>query len=323
MSEFLSLPKVDTHCHHVTKSFVGAVNKYFGGNPDNFPMPDWSVDEHLGFMDRLNIVHSVLSYSSPHINFATPEINRELTRAGNEEGAAAVKKHPSKFSLLASLPLPDIESTLAEIAYACDVLKVDGFTLPSNAKGLYMGDPRLEPVYAELNRRKAVVTFHPNKPSSVPLGVAEKLPIPIMEFLFDTTRTVVDLIVKGYVTKYSDIKFLIPHGGSMVPGIVERLRVFKPVLLKIGCVSEDFDLSDITSRLYFDLAGSPGHNLIRHVLELTDESHLFYASDYPFTTEDICLLLGENIFNSPDLSASQRIKFAHKNAAALFPRVVV
>lgn len=181
MSKFLESAKIDTHCHFVTTSYVAAMDKFLGGNPDRFPMPEWSPEKQLEFMDQMGIVHSVISYSSPHVNFSTPEVNADLVRVGNEEGAECVKKHPGKFSVLASLPVPDVDRSLAEIAYCCDELDVDGFTLPTNTKGVYMGAKELEPVFDELDRRRALVTFHPNKPGAVPSGVGEKLPIPMME----------------------------------------------------------------------------------------------------------------------------------------------
>lgn len=86
----------------------------------------------------------------------------------NGEGAEIVRKYPDKFGLLASLPLPNVEDSIEEIKYVLDVLHVDGFTLPTNTLGIYLGNSCLDPVMAELNKRKAVVVLHPNKPSSVP-----------------------------------------------------------------------------------------------------------------------------------------------------------
>ena len=64
-----------------------------------------------------------------------------------------MKKHPDKFAFLVTLPVPEVEDALAEIADAMDVLDAWGVMLPTNTKGIYMGDPLLEPVFTELNKR--------------------------------------------------------------------------------------------------------------------------------------------------------------------------
>lgn len=91
-----------------------------------------------------------------------------------------MRRHPGRFGLFASLPLPDVENSIAEIQYAMDVLHADGFALPTNTRGVYLGNPCLDPVLEELNRYKSVVYIHPNKPGSVPADVVEALPIPMM-----------------------------------------------------------------------------------------------------------------------------------------------
>lgn len=321
MDNFKNIPKVDVHAHFLTKSYLEAMNKYLGGNPDRFPMPEWSVDRHLQYNETMGIVHSVLSYSSPHINFSTREVNRELARIGNEEGAQIVAQNPGKFSFMATLPLPNIEDTLAEIAYSCDHLDTDGFTLPTNTKGVYMGAPELEPMFAEFNRRNAIVTFHPNKPGSVPAGVGEMLPVPMMEFIFDTTRCIVDLMLRGYPEKYPNIKFLIPHCGSMLPYVVDRMASFKPTLIKTGSVKEDYDVYKVFRGFYFDTTGAAAPHQLRDVMDMTDISHILHGSDFPFPPLPVLVEQTSSVFNAPYLDDAQKAKIFHKNAPALFKKV--
>jgi len=48
-----------------------------------------------------------------------------------------------------------------------------------------------------LNEAYAFITIHPNEPSEHPKNVTSKLGIPYMEFFFDTTRAVFNMLEKG------------------------------------------------------------------------------------------------------------------------------
>nr|WP_323186232.1 amidohydrolase family protein [Streptomyces sp. NBC_01373] len=86
------------------------------------------------------------------------------------------RDHLGRFGTFVSLPLPDVDGSLEEIGFAFDELDADGVALQSHTHGVYLGDQRLDPVFAELDRRRAVVFLHPtspvcwNSPHSADLG---------------------------------------------------------------------------------------------------------------------------------------------------------
>ena len=105
-----------------------------------------------------------------------------------------------RFGGFASLPLPDVDGALEEITYAFDTLKLDGVVVLTNFNGVYLGDQRLDPVFDELNRRGAVIFIHPTSPicwQQSALGY----PRPMIEFTFDSTRAVVNLIFSGTLAR--------------------------------------------------------------------------------------------------------------------------
>src|SRR5690606_11451108 len=104
------------------------------------------------------------SISAPGLHFGDDAAARGLARYVNEEGAKAMQAFPRRFGMFASLPLPEIDGSLKEIEYAFDVLKADGVVVQSNHNGVYLGDKRLDPVFAELDRRSARIFIHPTNP---------------------------------------------------------------------------------------------------------------------------------------------------------------
>ncbi|WP_019910210.1 amidohydrolase family protein [Paenibacillus sp. HW567] len=316
--------KIDLHSHYLPQAYREALLQFCGPHPDGFPTPAWSPDIHLETMDDLGIAASILSLSSPHIHFGDSSAARDLARIANEEGAELVRKYPGKFGLLASLPLPDIPYSIAEIQYALDVLHADGFTLPTNVLGVYLGNPGLEDIFAELNNRKAIVTLHPNKPGLVPEHVAEALPIPMMEFFFDTTRTVMNLILTGTLNRFPDIQFIVPHAGAFLPVLADRIApALQMMPSAFGGHMENtaVDMYAALRGLYYDLAGACLPRQLANLLPLAGAEHLMYGSDYPYTPGLACKSLADDLDRTDLLTDGQRRQIYSDNALRLFPNI--
>lgn len=281
--------KIDVHAHFLPDSYRTALLAAGHDRPDGFPqLPAWSVEEQVAAMDRLGIATSLLSISSPGVYFGDEAAARDLARETNEIGRRAVVDHPGRFGLLAALPLPDVDAAMAEIARCCDHLHADGFALLTNVGGTYLGDPSFEPVFRELNRRRARVFIHPTSPACwehTSLG----RPRPMLEFFFDTTRAVVDLVLRGTIARHADIEFIIPHAGATLPMIVDRVGIFSRLLE----VDASVDVLRDVARLHYDLAGFPVPRQLDALLTITTLAHLHYGSDYPFTPEFAAAMAAE------------------------------
>lgn len=317
------IPKIDMHVHYLPQAYKEALLNSVEKNPDGFPTPKWDPEVHLKTMEQLGISRSMLSISSPHINFGDRDAAKILARKVNEDGAELVKKYPDRFGLFASLPLPNVEDSVEEIQYAKGILQVDGFALPTNAQGVYLGNPCLDPVFEELNRHKAVVVLHPNKPSKVPENVVEGLPIPMMEFFFDTTRTVINMILKGTLKKFPDIKFIIPHAGAFLPILADRIASAIQMTPdsfgeNIKGEADTIDIYDALKNLYYDVAGVCLPRQLADLLQIVDVEHLLYGSDYPYTPRFGGIILADALDKTNLLNNKQRHAVYHDNALKLF-----
>jgi predicted TIM-barrel fold metal-dependent hydrolase len=321
-----SISKIDLHIHYLPQAYREALLHCGETNPDGYPTPAWNPEQHLEVVEHLGITTSMLSLSSPHINFGDKNATKILARKVNDDGAELVNKYPQRFGLMASLPLPDVEDSIAEIRYATDVLHVDGFAVPTNTQGIYLGNLCLDPILEELNRYQAVVVLHPNTPGSVPKNVVEGLPMPMMEFLFDTTRTVINLILKRTLKRFPNIKFVIPHAGAFLSILADRVGSalqMLPSLFEINGqkITDHIDIFAELNQLYYDVAGVCLPRQLGALLQIIDVNHLLYGSDYPYTPEPLCLFLAEALDKTNLLSDEQRRSIYHGNAVKLFPRI--
>ncbi len=282
--------KIDIHAHYLPELYREALRQSGHEAPDGMPyVPEWSAAEHVALMDRLDIARSYLSVSSPGVLG-----DAALARAVNEDGRRAVVDHPGRFGLLASLPLPDVDSAMAEIAFACDQLDADGFVLLTNFDGTYLGDVLFAPVLRELGRRRARVLVHPTSPvcwEQTSFG----RPRPLIEFLLDTTRAIVDLVLSGTVAVNPDLELIVPHAGAALPLLADRVTAFGSL------VSPDVDVMRDLGRLHFDLAGYSVPRQLDALLTITTIDHLHYGSDYPFTPEPVAAGLATRIDGVDDL----------------------
>jgi predicted TIM-barrel fold metal-dependent hydrolase len=302
---------IDIHAHYLTDAYRSALLANGHAQPDGFPqVPEWSAAEHVAAMDRLGISTSLLSISSPGVHFGDVAATRDLAREVNEGGRRTVVDHPGRFGLFAALPLPDIDAAVTEIAYCCDHLDVAGFAMLTNIDGVYLGDRSARPMFRELDRRGARVFIHPTSPPCWEKTSFGR-PRPMIEFLFDTTRAVVDLVLNGVVADYPGIEFIVPHAGATLPMIADRVNAFAAVLQ----VDPSVDVLRDLGRLHFDLAGFSVPRQLDALLTLTVLDHLHYGSDYPFTPEFVVEVARDRL----DAVEGPLLDTLRTNTTRLFP----
>ncbi len=248
-------------------------------------------------MASANITKSIISITSPG-TYLIPGDNasaRILSRQVNEFAADLKRRRPTQFGFWASLPLPDVQGSIDEINFALDHLCADGVAVMSNAWGIYLGDSRLDPVFAELNRRNATVFIHPTSPHT---GIAFKgnatnvqnalplpqYPAPMFEFFFDTARTIINMFISGSTNRFPGVTYVVSHCGGALPPIIDRFAGFATVILQIpGGVTAADVRATFARQFYFDLAGFTFPDQVTMILRYITPSRLTYGSDYPYT----------------------------------------
>jgi predicted TIM-barrel fold metal-dependent hydrolase len=271
---------VDVHHHIMLPEFLALQEDrikrtgYWGAELTKWT-PAWSIEE----MDKNGAATSILSISAPGSWTGKVAESRKLARLLNDYKAQIVRDHPGRFGFFATIPLPDTEGSLAEIAYAFDVLKADGICLLTNYDGKYPGDPAFAPVYDELNRRKAVVYSHAAAVDCC-VNIQSGVPMAILEFMFDNTRAIVSLLQSGTFTRCPDIRFIFSHCGGALPAVAGRIagwaRSFADRAPQ-GALAE-------FRRLNFDTASMNNPMTFGALLKLVPSTQVMFGSDFPWNT---------------------------------------
>jgi predicted TIM-barrel fold metal-dependent hydrolase len=282
----------------------------------------WDVPPALEMMDRQGIATAILSMVMPPALFATADDSaaaRHLARSANEAAAAVIQGHPDRFGAFASLPLPDVDGALAEIDHALGPLGLDGVVLLTNTNGVYLGDNRLDPVFDELHRRKAVVFLHPNAPSC-----GEHLlgyPISLIEFVFDTTRAVTHLVLSGTLERCANLRLIVPHAGGTLPFLVDRIELLATRFVPSAGERAPLGAKAYLQRLYYELAISTNRHALASLLQLVETSQLLFGSDWPALAEADVQSLIQTLLANPLLQPGDLARIERQNALALFPRL--
>jgi 6-methylsalicylate decarboxylase len=306
--------RIDVHHHILPPDYVSALASAGITASGGRQLPAWDVQSMLELMDRHAIATAITSISEPGIYFGTPAFARDLARLCNEFSAQLIHEYPQRFGAFAILPLPDIDAALRELEYAMGILHLDGVVLLSNFEGRYPGDPAFEELFTELNRRNAIVFLHPTVPA-INTGLKLDLPPFLVEFVFDTTRAVTNLIYSGTLERFPDIRFILAHAGGTVPYLAYRIALGQVML-----PGAPQGVLTYLKQLYYDTALSANPYALCSLQELVDASHILFGSDYPFAPEIVTSFTVKGIQNYDGFDEQARKAIERDSALALFPR---
>ncbi len=281
---------IDCHHHFVSPAFLRTIapreGKKVAGFTSFFPQglwKDYSPAKDVELMDRDGVATSLISLTAPGVWFGDAEEARRLARELNEYGAKMASDFKGRYGLFAVLPLPNIDDSLKEIEYAFDTLKCDGVGLLTSYGNHWLGDPMLQPVFDELNRRKAVVYTHPiDAPCCQDLMPGANPTV--LEYPTDTARTILSLLSTNAAARYADTRFIFSHAGGTMPAVFSRFGVGAPDTVNgiLARPAEPNSRLFHMRRFYYDTAQSTNTAQMQALKTIVGSSQILFGTDYPF-----------------------------------------
>jgi predicted TIM-barrel fold metal-dependent hydrolase len=310
--------RIDVHHHYFPPAYLGPLAEWgkregLGGLQK--PQQEWSVSGDIEEMDRTGTATAILSISTPGIWFGDMEQAHQMARLSNEFAARMATDHHGRYGLFASVPMPDVDGTLKEIAYALDTLKADGIGFMTSYGDLWPGDKRFAPVFEELNRRKAVAYFHPLAPTCCG-HLIPGVPASGLEYPYDTGRAVVSLLFNGALARYRDIRFLFSHAGAAIPVLAGRIANGAKARKDLAEIAPEGIEAEL-KKLHYDTANAAFKPTMAALLGFVPATQVLFGSDYPYYT------IVENADNLMKLGFSSAVRRAidRGNAERLIPRL--
>ncbi len=319
--------RIDLHAHFLPPDYRAALLQHGHLTIGGYPTPEWSPEAAMAFMDYYGIQAQALSVSDPGVSFLAGKEANDMARYCNTYAAGLFRSNPTRFGAFAVLPMPDIPASITEAIYALDELHLDGVILLTAYNGVYLGDPRFEPLMIALNQRNAYVFVHPG---SIPDDAKPKLPLPdfLEAFTFDTTRAATMMMMTGMTQRYPNIRFQLAHAGGTLPFLSHRISVASQTVLEQLWPKDlpkpsVLDIKNQISRFYYDTALSGSAAAMCSTTAVTSRDHIVFGSDWPFSA--LTLPQSGSHDPAPGLSdifdADQRMEVEHHNPLRQLPRL--
>jgi predicted TIM-barrel fold metal-dependent hydrolase len=258
------------------------------------PWKDWTPAKAIESMDKAGVRTSISSITVPGIYFWEHFGNQQappgaklkndvvaMARDANEFGAKMKADYPGRFGIWASLPLPLVDESLKEVEYALDTLKLDGIGLTTSIGTKYVGDESFNPVFTELNRRKAVVYTHPGAAPCC-LYLIPRVGPTTLEYSQDTARTIVSWIQSGQAEKLPDVGWIFSHHGGDIWSQRFINAEYGTSRAEFAKPSKPPERLSHLRKYYYDIAASDNWFMIQTLKQLVGLSQVVLGDDNPY-----------------------------------------
>ena len=303
------LGRIDVHHHMIPPFYVKAMG---ADRNASSATAEWSPSVSLDLMDHNGVSTAMLSVTQGVAGESMSDRSeraRNLARQNNEYGAQVVQGNPKRFGLFASLPLPDRDGSLQEIEHSLGTLKADGIGLWNTYGEKWAGDPEFAAVFDELNRRKAVVFFHPMRSPCCNFPSLTSA----LDFDVETAQNIYSLLASGTFSRCPDIRFIFSHAGGAITVLYPRIIDMQERLADKLPHGVEYELR----RHYFDTAKANTPSILDALKDMVPVSQIVYGSDAPVQKYS---LTNPGFAAYSGFSAADRKAIDRGNAERLFPR---
>ena len=264
-------------------------------------------------LEKEGVDTQVITLTTPGTHVETPATATRLARLVNDAFARVIAERSPRFAALATLPLNDVQASIAELKRAMTELRLPGAMVFSNVNGVALADKRYEPLWAEANRLEAIIHIHPTDPVGVE-AMTDYWLMPLVGFLADTTLAAAKLVFAGVPDRYPNIKWVLSHLGGAIPYLAERLdrgwEAFPDCRADIQKRPTEY-----LRRFYYDTVNFDPM-AVRLAVDFAGADRVMAASDYPHQIGSIPKM--KSSLAELRVSDEERKKIMGENARKLY-----
>ncbi|WP_190189277.1 amidohydrolase family protein [Streptomyces minutiscleroticus] len=307
--------RIDVHHHYTAPEWIRWAEDKGVAHRDKLPpWTRWDEAAALALMDRAGTRTSVLTVAMLG-RLKEPVVRKESARVALEAADDLTSRHGGRFAFFTPIFLDDADLSRWSVAHGMDRLGAVGVSARTSVGGTYLGDPGLDPIMAELDERAAVISTHPMEVSAP--GAPRGVPPFVCDFLMDTTRAALSLIMNGTLDRFPRLTFILPHGGGYLPYIASRIEVFGR---RLTPAVDPGRVRDYLHRFCYDTAAPMSPWATPTLLAAVGSSRILYGSDWPPTPARVVTeVTAPALDGDPALGDRERARINRGNALRILP----
>jgi predicted TIM-barrel fold metal-dependent hydrolase len=328
--------RIDIFNHFMPKAYLDRLGDLIPGHPVLTAFPRlktlWDLDARRRLLDEFGDMQHVLSLANPPPELiASPDKSPELVRFTNDSLAEICRKHADRFpAFIASLPMNNIEASVAEADRAIKGLGARGVQVFTNVAGKPLSAPEFRPLFERMAAHDLPVWVHPMRTAQFADYASEKTSENEIWFSFgwpyETTACMTRLIYCGLFDELPTLKIISHHMGGMIPYFAGRIKLgFEQIFFgtpERNPAAEQARLKkhplEYYKMLYADTAlGEIEPTRCGHAFFGT--AHCLFATDAPFDSEQGRGLMRNTIaaVNALEISQAEKDAIFTGNASRL------
>jgi 6-methylsalicylate decarboxylase len=308
--------RIDVHAHYWTDDYLDlltGLGKADAGAARGIGAGGGAeLEARLRLMDRAGVEMQVLSAcpQSPYGQDAKKAAR--AARFVNDQYAHLAGRHRGRFAAFAALPMPHLEEAVGEMGRALDELHMAGIAMNTTVLGRALVEPEYEPLFAELNRRGAVLYLHPAGNSACSPLIGDYQLTWMVGAPVEDTISIMQLITHGIPVRYPDIKIINSHLGGALPMLLQRAddqyRWQAPETPEPPSVA--------ARRMWYDTVGHGHVPALKCAVDSFGADRLVLGTDFPYETGDIFVRAIDYI-NDPQIGTTAARAILDQNAGTL------
>jgi aminocarboxymuconate-semialdehyde decarboxylase len=239
------------------------------------------IEQLLEEQNRCGVDRVVLSPWVSLLRYdAEPEDGLRSSRIYNQALSGLTRRFPDRVSALGTIPMQDPALAASELKSLVSETGIGGVIVAASVRGVYLGDPRFEPVWQAAEEVGALVFIHPT---------TRGFDLPVMQEYYlwntvgnplETAVTAAHMVMAGVMQEHPGLKVLLAHGGGallILRGRLARAHGFQPM----ARAKLNESPGESLKRFYYDsLVHDPG--VLGDLIEAVGVEHVLLGSDYPF-----------------------------------------
>ena len=275
--------------------------------------------DRIAVMDAAGIDVSILSVVTPATQALPAAEAVALARDANDEATDAVRAHPDRLRVFATLPTSDPHAAAAELERCATQLGHVGAMVHGRTGTRTLDDPAYDDLFATAAQLHQPIFIHPQIPSNELRDAAYRGFDPLVDlglatfgwgWHMDAGLAALRLILRGAFDRHPQLQLVLGHWGEMLLFWMDRADSLSGVASNLERRVSDY----LRTNIHITNSGMLHKRLLRHTLDFTTADQVLFSTDYPFIRPDAAAL--DQFFDA--IPAEQRSKIASGNAENLF-----